>query len=615
MPSRSNARPEVRIDGQSLAESIIVRLDRVEVEDHGLMPGRAQLRFNALAHDILEDAGVRMGAALEVRVAGVRGDEAVLFEGEVTGLEARYDGTATHAVVRAYDKGHRLHRGRRTEAYRNMSDSQVASRVASRHGLGTAAIETTTPTHEQISQVNQTDWEFLNARAEEVGFEVGVDGRDLVFRKPAQATTGPSAGDLRSGGEGVTLVLGDNLQAFRPRLTSAQQVADVEVRGWDPVAKEAVVGRADTGTVSADVDDSPKKLAEQFGTPRHLQVNRPLGETALANDTAEALSERIGSAFVEAAGRAYGDTRLRAGTAVSIANVAKPFVGRYVLTSTRHVFDRDGYTTHFEITGRHDRSLLGLASLGRSNGSGPGVTRPVHGVVVAQVTDVGDPDERARVKVKFPWLDATFESTWARVPQPGAGKGRGLLVLPEVGDEVLVAFEHGDVRRPFVLGGLYNGRDLPPQAAGAVASDGKVVHRAFTSRSGHRLLLDDTKGAERIVVTDKTGNNEIVIDSKENTVTIRCDGDFTVDAKGNIVLRSGGDVTVEAKGKLQADAGTSLRAEAKTSLDLKAGTSGSFEAGTSLDLKGSVSATVKAPSAELSGDASVSVKGAIVRIN
>jgi uncharacterized protein involved in type VI secretion and phage assembly len=86
----------------------------------------------------------------------------------------------------------------------------------------------------------------------------------------------------------------------------------------------------------------------------------------------------------------------------------------------------------------------------------------IHGVVVGLVTNNQDPDGLGRVKVKFPWLSDVDESSWARIAAPMAGKQRGACFLPEVDDEVLVAFEHGDMRFPYVLGALWNGQDAPP---------------------------------------------------------------------------------------------------------------------------------------------------------
>src|ERR1035438_8059879 len=150
----------------------------------------------------------------------------------------------------------------------------------------------------------------------------------------------------------------------------------------------------------------------------------------------------------------------------------------------------------------------------------------ITGVVIGVVTNNQDPDSMGRVNVKFPWLSDVDESFWARIAAPMAGNQRGAYFLPEVDDEVLVAFEHGDVRSPYVLGGLWNGKDAPPATNG----DGKNNVRMIKSRSGHVVKLNDEDGKETIEIIDKSKNNSIVIDTSKNTITITTDKDITLSA-------------------------------------------------------------------------------------
>ncbi|MGH7900293.1 MAG: phage baseplate assembly protein V, partial [Thermodesulfobacteriota bacterium] len=138
-----------------------------------------------------------------------------------------------------------------------------------------------------------------------------------------------------------------------------------------------------------------------------------------------------------------------------------------------------------------------------------------------------------------PWLSDTNESFWARIATLMAGEDRGSFFLPEVGDEVLVAFEHGDINHPYIIGALWNGVDIPPETN----SDGKNNIRKIRSRSGHeiifnddntamqekieihtnsghKIVLDDSVGQEKIEILDKTGNNKIIIDSVQNSMNI-----------------------------------------------------------------------------------------------
>src|SRR2546430_15693012 len=170
-----------------------------------------------------------------------------------------------------------------------------------------------------------------------------------------------------------------------------------------------------------------------------------------------------------------------------------------------------GYVTRFEVTGRQDRSLLGLIT----NGSHAAATGPIHGVVVAQVTNNDDPEKLGRVKLKFPWLSDSYESDWARMMQTGAGPDSGMEFLPEVNDEVLVAFEFGDVRRPFVVGGLHNGKDKPRLGDGLI-DNGRVKRRGTVSRKGHRLIFLDGDDKSGIALITSSGNIRISLNETKH---------------------------------------------------------------------------------------------------
>jgi len=185
-------------------------------------------------------------------------------------------------------------------------------------------------------------------------------------------------------------------------------------------------------------------------------------------------------------------------------------------------------------------------------------TGRITGVVIGVVTNNQDPDDLGRVKVKFPWLSDVDESFWARTATPMAGKDRGVFLLPEVDDEVLVAFEHGDVRFPYVLGGLWNGVDTPPFNN----QNGKNNVRAIKSRSGHLVKLNDEDGKETVEIIDKSGKNSIVIDSSKNTITIVTDKDIKLSA-------TQGTITLDAQ-NVEIKSSSSTKLEAQGSMDVKA---------------------------------------------
>lgn len=128
----------------------------------------------------------------------------------------------------------------------------------------------------------------------------------------------------------------------------------------------------------------------------------------------------------------------------------------------------------------------------------------IYGVVIGIVTNIDDPEGLGRVKVKFPWLKDDDESHWARIMSLMTGNDRGIVFRPEVDDEVLVLFEHGDTRFPYVIGSIWNGQDNVPSERGS-DSDNNI--RLIKSRSGHLIILDDTPGNEKIIIEDKNGNS------------------------------------------------------------------------------------------------------------
>jgi uncharacterized protein involved in type VI secretion and phage assembly len=190
----------------------------------------------------------------------------------------------------------------------------------------------------------------------------------------------------------------------------------------------------------------------------------------------------------------------------------------------------------------------------------------IYGVVTAVVTNNQDPDGTGRVRVRFPWLAAEGEgeSWWARVAVAMAGDQMGTYFLPDVDDEVLVAFERGDPRFPYVIGSLWNANRKPPEAV-----DEDNTKRAIRSKSGHVVRFDDTADAEKIEIVEANGKVKITIDSAASTLAIECDKDVTIESpngkltlKGKgIELESSDAVTVKASGdmKLTADGSTTLK--------------------------------------------------------
>lgn len=561
-------RPKIEIDGTELSHALESLLESVVVEDHLHAPDMFTLTFRDTSKQVFQQTKVEIGSKVKVSALPLGGSTPdVLISGEVTGFDAAYGAIGSLAVIRGYDASHRLHRGRVTQTYRNVKDSDIAKTVAQRNDLQEGTIDDSKTTRDHVSQFNLSDWDFLQSRAGEIGFVVSVQDGKLNFRKPTPSSDAPDKGDYNSSNP-LQLSFGTTLLEFHPRVSSAEQVKEVKYRGWDPKAKQPIIGSAPAGASSATLPMKASDMAGKWGDHTHTTVDRPIATQGEAEASASANADQIGSAVGEAEGIARGNPKLKAGVAVSVAQVADPFTGNYTLTQTRHVFDIKGYRTNFIVSGRQNRSLLGLVSAG-SNGNGAGGRQLISGVVIALVTNNDDPDKLGRVKLKFPWLSDDYESDWARLAQLGAGPSAGAVFLPEVNDEVLVAFEFGDVRRPYVVGGLYNGQDKPVLGDGLV-SDGKVKRSGFVSRKGHRLVFfdDDSKSGIALISSD----NKVRVALKQTGPEIRiyCEGKVTIESQGDMKLSSQGNISVEATNTLELK-GQTVKVDGAAEVDVTGG--------------------------------------------
>ena len=192
----------------------------------------------------------------------------------------------------------------------------------------------------------------------------------------------------------------------------------------------------------------------------------------------------------------------------------------------------------------------------------------IAGVVIGVVTNNSDPDGLGRVRVKFPWLSDADESFWARIAAPMAGNDRGVYFLPEIDDEVLVMFERGDVRFPYVIGSLWNGKDQAP----AGNADGKNNLRVIKSRSGHLIKLNDEEGKETVEIIDSSGRNSIVIDTANNTITITSGQDIVLAAPDGTIRLAAKKVEIESSADATIKAGTGMDVSAAKTLNVAGST-------------------------------------------
>lgn len=586
----------IKIGGQDVPVELANDLVEVVVDTSLHMPDM----FTILIHDYelkwVDSNLLDFGKEVEIKIETGSEQGALagtLIKGEITALEPHFstDGLTT-LLVRGYDKSHRLHRGRQSRTFAKQTDTDMVRKIAGEVGLAVQA-DSTSVRYDFVLQNNQTNMEFLLGRAERIGYQVYAAEGKLYFKK----------GDTNLG-EGPELKFTETLLSFLPRLTTSGQADKVIVKGWDPKGKKTITAQA-TPNSSLNQGGFGKTggatAQKAFGSAEAIIANQPVFTPDEANALATGLSNDISREFIQAEGTCLGDPRVKAGWTVTIKGVGQRFSGKYFVTSATHTYREQGYETTFTISGRQPNTLSHLLE----SGNGSQSRGSVQGVVTGLVTNLNDPDNLGRIKVKYAWL-GEIESDWVRMASPMGGGGRGFFYLPEVNDEVLLAFEHGDVHRPYVIGILWSSPDKPPEQNSKAVGGGKVNQRILRSRSGHVITFDDTDGQEKITIRDKTTKNELMIDSAQNSMAIKVDGDFSVEAKGKITLNSVQDMSLSSKANGNIKTTGNLTVEATGNGNVK---------GTQLTLEGTARGALKAPMVSVEGQAMAELKAGLVKIN
>lgn len=435
-----------------------------------------------------------------------------LIEGEITALEVNFTSASeAHIVVRGYDVSHRLHRGRYNRSFLNNTDSDIVRKVAAEIGIQIGQVDNSGAPHDYVFQENQTNMEFLRERAARIGFELFVQNNKLYFRQPKSETS-------------VRLEWLADISSFSIRTTSAEQVSAVEVHSWDYSQKRLINETAKAEQVVTDTGNgrgSRTSTAFKGGKPpKMIVVDQPVFKPKEAKTMAQALCNELGGEFVYADAKAEGNPKIRPGRVVELKGMGTRYSGKYYVTETRHIYSQRVYRTDFSVRGLREGSLLSTLS--------PQVhLQPGQTLLVGIVTNNKDPKGWGRVKVKLPTLTEQDESNWARVVGLGASNNRGFYCLPEINDEVLVGFEHGDIHRPYIIGGVWNGKDKTVETVKqTVNARGQVRLRTIKTRTGHTIqFVEEPQGRSKAGIHITTnGKHELHLNDSDGYVEVTTKG-------------------------------------------------------------------------------------------
>jgi uncharacterized protein involved in type VI secretion and phage assembly len=531
----------------------LAKLLDVQVRDNLTLPDTAVVRIrDPEAKNV--DAEFKLGQTLEVSFSAADEDSLrSVFKGEIVALEPEYNEGDCIVAARAYDRGWRLNRQRTSRTFQDQTPEDMVRAVAGAAGLSAGELYVTGVTHEFFQQSMETDWEFCRRLAAMYDCEFFIQDQSFYFLPRAKETP---AVTLTWGGKG-------SLISFKPRMSGVGQVSQVTVANHDPKAAQAVTAQASTPQIAGASNALNGRAGDiaKLDAGNVVVADQITATQAEASALAQSTLDRLAKSFIEADGKAFGDPRLRANVTIKLEQVGQ-FSGEYVLAQTTHTYrGRAGYTTSFLISGRTTHTFSDLLKRSPADWAAS--------LVVGVVTNTNDPDGMGRVRVKFPALGTDIEGWWARVATINAGPDRGLFMLPETGDEVVVGFEHGDARRPFVLGSLYTGKNKLPDDLKDPSNDRKAkfgvksdheVHvegkQAMTLKTGEKLVIEvnrDGQGGTGDALLDAKGQVE---EKAATTFKITAGQTVEIDANQSVTISGTGGVTIKSTGPVKLEGAT-----------------------------------------------------------
>jgi uncharacterized protein involved in type VI secretion and phage assembly len=555
---------KILVEGQEIDEEVAKRVREVRVVSYLRLPDMCTLSASFQKGAPGQDEPIdkhpfEIGKKLEIHL-GARESltTETLFKGEIVTLEPHFGAGSVELLVRSFDRSHRLLRSRKVRTFQNQTASDIVSKVVQEAGFRGRCDPSGDP-YDFMQQDNETDWDFIWRLAERVGFEFLIEDQTAIFRKP----TAEGA---------IELEWPTTLHDFSPRVTAIQQVGEVSLMAHDPKTKDVISAQVSSSNQIAQIGVDRSSVAEAFhGDKTHI-ATEPVKSQSEAESVAQALLDKLANGYIAAEGLTDGNPKIRAGCNVKVSGVGQKFSGTYRVATSTHLLRGGGtYETRFANSPAH--TLLGAVGSDRSGAP------PQFGsqLVLAVVTNNDDPDGMGRVRIKYPALSRDIEGTWARIASPSAGNERGLMMLPVVGEEVLVAFEHDDTTRPYVLGSLFNGKDKP-------------------------------------------GDN--LLQSKDGSFALKSDHKIYAESKEDLTIKSGGKMTVEIKDKVQEKFQQDWEAQITGQASLKAqqpfaieGQNITIKGQAQISVEGNAQVTIKCGGAQIQlSSAGVQISGPMIQL-
>jgi hypothetical protein len=587
---------QVKVNGTALDDTVQLSEVRVEMA----MSATSVCDITILASRTADDTSVSMlpsamQIGAEVKVSGGYGSSlAQIFDGEIIAVTWDIGSRGEYVVVRAADKSHRLFRSSTHQALLNQTYSDAISSMASAASLSSGTMSSALNTQLTYMLQYKSAGEMLRSITELTGTWWSMKGTQLSVEDPP------------SGSSVATIAYGTDLIKFQARVTAIDATSQVTVRGWDNAQAQAITGNSsDTAMQIPDGLSSMVSAARTNSTSTTITSHHVVADQSAAEALANSLYRRAVGSQLQVRFEFIASTLdpFVPGARVTLSNLGPDLNGIYTLASVVHVASDGGWVTT-ATTGTLEPPTL--PEIAAASAVTPWT---MLGPVVGVVTNIANDESPGMVKVKLVTLGEQVESNWARVVGLGAGKNRGMMMMPDVNDEVLVVFEQGDPARPIVIGGLWSTTNANALANSEYSANGATNTWVIRSKNDQRITIMDGSSAEEQYVKISLGGDDVRLHVGKDKVELVSNGGKPLEVKAgdsSMKLDGNGAMTLTSN---------SIKLDAKQDISIE-GANVTIKAKAEFKAEGTAGFTVKSSGpGTVEASAPLALKGAMVNIN
>ncbi|MEO5642810.1 MAG: type VI secretion system tip protein VgrG [Bacteroidia bacterium] len=479
---------------------------------------------------------------------GYQQKEKIIFQGIITkhSIKAPLKGNST-LMLELRDKSVKMTINRKNKYFSDKLDSVIISDITSANGVS-GTVTPTTVLHKEMVQYYCTDWDFIVSRAEANGMLVFAENGKVDVKKPLFV---PGL---------INLVYGDNMVDFEAEMDARDDYGNVTAKDWDYSKQEVGEKKATKPVMGKEEGNlTGNELSDVLGVS-DFNLQHP-GKLLDGELTAWASAKLLRSRMAKIQGRVriYGTSMVKPGDVITLGGVGERFNGPVFVSSVLHSFSAST-TWYTDINFGYSQEWFAEKYENIVDKPSAGLLPAVNGLVAGIVTDIVDTvGGEFRVRVRIPLIDKGEKGVWARIVSADAGSARGILVRPEIDDEVILGFVNDDPRDPVILGMLYSKKNKVPQK---LTPDKDNKMKGWITKGGTEITINDK---DQIIIVTTKAKNSITIDDKKKSITLedQTKNKIVMDDKG-ILLDSPKDITLKATGKINITGTKDVTAESKS---------------------------------------------------